>query len=106
MERNLRRARNLLVLLSCLAIVVPAFAANDSARVLKITLLGTGDPDDAGMAADLKRLVEKQNPPGVFTRLLRMVEIANPVPGAFRTGKAAGVGAPGRPRPPRRSRRR
>jgi ribonuclease Z len=45
MQRTRRRIRFALVFLSCLAVAWPAFAGSDASPVLKITLLGTGDPD-------------------------------------------------------------
>ncbi|MGH7033966.1 MAG: SCO family protein [Stellaceae bacterium] len=48
------------------------FDGSGAARLL-VASLSTTTPDIAGTAADLKRLVEAQSPPGFFARLLRLV---------------------------------
>lgn len=48
------------------------FDGSDAARLLVPSLAST-TPDIAGTATDLRRLVEETNPPGLFTRLLRLV---------------------------------
>jgi protein SCO1/2 len=48
------------------------FDGSGAARLLVPSLAST-TPDISGTAADLKRLIEETNPPGFFTRLLRLV---------------------------------
>ena len=48
------------------------FDATGAARLLVPSLAST-TPDIAGTAADLQRLVEATHPPGLLTRLLRLV---------------------------------
>jgi protein SCO1/2 len=48
------------------------FDGSGAARLL-VASLATTTPDIAGTAADLKRLAEETNPPGLVARLLRMV---------------------------------
>ena len=48
------------------------FDGSGAARLL-VSSLGTAQPDIAGTAADLRRLVDEANPPGLLARLLRLV---------------------------------
>lgn len=48
------------------------FDGSGAIRLL-VASLASAKPDLAGTAADLRRLVEKANPPGLFARLLRLV---------------------------------
>ncbi len=48
------------------------FDGTGAARIL-ISSLATAKPDIAGATSDLKQLVEEANPPGLLTRLLRLV---------------------------------
>jgi protein SCO1/2 len=48
------------------------FDGSGAARLLVPSLAST-TPDITGTAADLRRLVEETNPPGLFTQLLRLV---------------------------------
>jgi protein SCO1 len=48
------------------------FDGTGAARLL-IPSLATAKPDLAGTAADLRRLIEEKYPPGLFTRLLRLI---------------------------------
>jgi protein SCO1/2 len=51
---------------------VYVFDGSGAARLL-VSSLSTAQPDIAGAASDLKRLVEDANPPGLIDRLLRLV---------------------------------
>jgi protein SCO1/2 len=48
------------------------FDGSGTVRLL-VSSLATSNPDIAGTVADLKRLVEKANPPGLLTRLMDLV---------------------------------
>lgn len=52
--------------------IIYVFDGTGAARLL-VSSLATPNPDLAGTAADLKRLVEDSKPPGLFARILRDV---------------------------------
>jgi len=51
---------------------VYVFDGTGAARLL-VSSLGTANPDIAGTATDLRRLIEETNPPGLLQRLMRLI---------------------------------